>query len=160
MKFPNPARQYRHLARYGEIVAVLARYGFGDLLLRLRVHRFVKIGRRTLQLPLLDRLSNVSRWDRIRMALEELGPTFIKLGQFASNRPDILPLDLVVALEKLQDDVPAFASAEAVARVEKELGKSVGELFARFDEQPFASASIAQVYRATLKDGHEVAVKV
>ena len=160
MRLPNLVRQYHHLARYGEIVGILARYGFGDLLLRLRVHRFLKLGRRSLKLPQLERLAHVSRWDRFRMALEELGPTFIKLGQFASNRPDILPLELVTSLEKLQDAVPPFASTEAMERIEKELGKPLGELFEQFEEQPFASASIAQVHRAILKSGQEVAVKV
>jgi ubiquinone biosynthesis protein len=160
MRLINPAKRYRHLARYGEIISVLARYGFGDLLASLRVHRFIKAGKRVLRIKPGEELASVSRWDRIRMALEELGPTFIKLGQFASNRPDILPLDLVVSLEKLQDTVPPFPQSEAVARIEKELGKPVGELFTRFDEQPFASASISQVYRARLKNGDDVVVKV
>ena len=160
MRLIHPAKRYHQLARYGEIIAVLARYGFGDLLASLQVHRFVKAGRRVLRIKPRQELASVSRWDRIRMALEELGPTFIKLGQFASNRPDILPLDLVLTLEKLQDAVPPFPRSEAVARIEKELGKPVGELFARFDDQPFASASISQVYRANLKSGEDVVVKV
>jgi ubiquinone biosynthesis protein len=160
MRLINPAKRYRHLARYGEIISVLARYGFGDLLASLRVHRFIKAGKRVLRIKPRDELASVSRWDRIRMALEELGPTFIKLGQFASNRPDILPLDLVVSLEKLQDAVPPFPQSEAVARIEKELGKPIQELFVRFDERPFASASISQVYRARLKNGDDVVVKV
>ncbi|MBN2036098.1 MAG: AarF/ABC1/UbiB kinase family protein [Chitinispirillaceae bacterium] len=154
------ARRYRHITRYAEIAAVLARYGFGDLLSRLRVHRYLRAGRKILRIKQSEQLERVSHWDRVRMALEELGPAFIKLGQFASNRPDMLPLDLVVSLEKLQDAVPPFSSAEAQARIEAELKKPIDELFARFDRQPFASASVAQVHRAQLASGQEVAVKV
>ena len=94
------------------------------------------------------------------MALEELGPTFIKLGQFASNRPDILPSELIDSLEKLQDSVAPFPSQDAHNIIREELGASVNQLFKYFEENPFASASMAQVYQAVLKDGHKVAVKV
>jgi ubiquinone biosynthesis protein len=97
---------------------------------------------------------------RIREALEELGPIFVKFGQMLSTRRDLLPQELGRELAKLQDRVPPFPGALARARIEASLGHPVGELFADFDEQALASASIAQVHAATLHDGREVVVKV
>lgn len=104
--------------------------------------------------------NKLSRGQRIRLALEELGPIFIKFGQILSTRRDLLPDDIADELQHLQDNVPAFNGDEAKNRVEKALGKPVNELFARFDIAPLASASIAQVHTAQLFNGKEVVVKV
>ena len=101
-----------------------------------------------------------SRAERIRRTLEELGPIFVKFGQMLSTRRDLLPDDVAQELAKLQDRVPPFPGAEARAIVEKSLGKPVAELFESFDEQPHASASIAQVHLARLQSGQDVVVKV
>jgi ubiquinone biosynthesis protein len=100
------------------------------------------------------------RGRRLREALEKLGPIFVKFGQVLSTRRDLLPVDIADELAKLQDQVPPFSSDEAIAEVERSLGKPVGELFREFERRPAASASIAQVHLATLHDGREVAVKV
>jgi len=150
---------YRHIARYGEIASVLVRYGFGDLLSRLKIDRFLRSRKNKRPSDEQDD-DKATTWDRVRMALEQLGPAFVKLGQFASNRPDFLPSDLIYALEKLQDSVPPFNEKKAVEIIESELGDSVGTLFTSFTQKPFASASIAQVHRARLSDGSEVAVKI
>lgn len=97
---------------------------------------------------------------RVRMALIELGPIFVKFGQSLSTRPDLLPRDVALELAQLQDRVPAFASEQALAIIEGAYGKPVGEVFASFDTEPLAAASIAQVHTATLRDGKEVIVKV
>lgn len=96
---------------------------------------------------------------RVRLALEELGPVFIKFGQLLSTRPDLVPADICRQLDKLQDDVPPFPSADFVEVVETALENSIGEMFASFDHEPLASASVAQVHAATLQDGREVVVK-
>ncbi len=101
-----------------------------------------------------------SRGKRLRMALEELGPVFIKFGQMLSTRPDLLPADIATELAKLQDDVPPFEEAEAIAIIEQSLGASIEDLFAEFDATPMASASVAQVHTAQLKTGEQVVVKV
>ncbi|MHB1529114.1 MAG: ubiquinone biosynthesis regulatory protein kinase UbiB [Acidiferrobacteraceae bacterium] len=104
--------------------------------------------------------SRPPRAERLRKALEELGPIFIKFGQMLSTRPDLLPDDVAQELTSLQDKVPPFPGAQAVAIVERALGKKLEQCFLNFDTTPVASASIAQVHFATLKDGTEVAVKV
>jgi ubiquinone biosynthesis protein len=100
------------------------------------------------------------RGQRLREALETLGPIFVKFGQVLSTRRDLLPLDIADELAKLQDQVPPFASEIAVLEIERSLGRPIHELFDAFEQQPVASASIAQVHFATLHDGREVAVKV
>ncbi|MGH8809594.1 MAG: AarF/UbiB family protein, partial [Noviherbaspirillum sp.] len=97
---------------------------------------------------------------RLRQALEDLGPIFVKFGQVLSTRRDLMPADVADELAKLQDRVPPFDSELAIAQITKALGAHPNELFASFDREPVASASIAQVHFATLKDGTEVAVKV
>jgi ubiquinone biosynthesis protein len=97
---------------------------------------------------------------RLRMALEELGPIFVKFGQVLSTRRDLIPGDLVEELSRLQDRVPPFDTELAIAQIRKSLGAHPDELFATFERTPVASASIAQVHFATLKDGKQVAVKV
>jgi ubiquinone biosynthesis protein len=101
-----------------------------------------------------------SRGERLRMALEELGPVFIKFGQMLSTRRDLLPVDIADELAKLQDDVPPFQGEQAVAIIEQALGASVDDLFASFDPIPMASASVAQVHAAQLKSSEQVVVKV
>ena len=103
---------------------------------------------------------DMGRGERLRRAMEELGPVFIKFGQMLSTRRDLLPEDIADELARLQDDVPAFPEEQSVAIIENALGKSVSELYASFEARPMASASVAQVHRATLHSGEEVVVKV
>ena len=107
-----------------------------------------------------ERRRSASRGARLRLALEELGPIFVKFGQAVSTRRDLLPPDIADELAKLQDRVPPFPGAEARALIEASYGKSVAEVFAQFDETPLAAASIAQVHVARLPGGEEVVVKV
>ena len=100
------------------------------------------------------------RGARLRMALERLGPIFVKFGQVLSTRRDLLPLDVADELALLQDRVPPFPGAQAVLMIERAFGKRLTDIFSAFDTVPVASASIAQVHFATLKSGREVAVKV
>ncbi|MCX7725631.1 MAG: AarF/UbiB family protein [Chitinispirillaceae bacterium] len=154
--------RYRHLSRYGEIVSILIKYGFGDILSRINIEKYLSAWKNIFRKVSPDsaKIAELSRWDRITLALEELGPTFIKLGQFASNRPDILPVELLKSLEKLQDSVPPFDENLAIKIVEEELQRKIDSIFSNFSLKPFASASIAQVHKATLLDGREVAVKI
>ncbi|MCL0059830.1 AarF/UbiB family protein [Dehalococcoidia bacterium] len=154
------SRTYRHINRYREIVTVLVKYGFDDLITRSNLEKYIDFGRKLLPGERERDVVSLSRWERIRMVLEELGPTFIKFGQIMSNRPDLVPQELIVELKKLQSAVPPFPEEEAKELVEEELGKSVDELFSDYTTGPIASASIAQVHRAVLKNGKEVAVKV
>ena len=97
---------------------------------------------------------------RLRLALESLGPVFIKFGQVLSTRRDLLPLDVADELKYLQDRVPAFPSKQAVSIIEKALGKAIDQLFVEFEEQPLASASVAQVHNAVFFTGEQAVVKV
>ena len=153
-------RTYRNLNRYRQILAILFRYGFGDLVELLKIEQYIEIGLQLIVRNRRDRLEKLSRAERVRMAFEELGPTYIKFGQILSVRPDLIPADFTRELSKLQDEVPPFPFSEASKAIETEFGSPPGELFDFFDETPFASASIGQVHKAGLKDGEIVAIKV
>ncbi|MCK4546615.1 MAG: AarF/ABC1/UbiB kinase family protein [Candidatus Eisenbacteria sp.] len=153
-------RTYRHIQRYRQILAVLFTYGFEDLVDSLKMEQHLEIGLRMIPRKQRERIESFSRAERIRMALEELGPTFVKMGQILSTRPDLLPVELIQQLAKLQDQVPAFSFSEAREIIEAELDKPLEQVFGSFDERPLAAASIGQVHRARLAGGEEVVVKV
>ena len=148
----------RRAFRMFRIAMVLSRYRLDELILdlpALRMARLVRVlpwGRR--------RVRDLPRGARLRLALEELGPVYVKFGQILSTRRDLLPPDIAEELAGLQERVPPFPGEQARAIIEEELGKPVDELFASFEEQPMASASIAQVHAAVLPDGSEVVAKV
>jgi ubiquinone biosynthesis protein len=150
----------RVVARLLEIQRVLVRHGLEEFVRATHLYRPLLILDFLQPSTWFARARGGSRGERLRLALEELGPLFVKFGQALSTRPDLLPSDLAGELAKLQDRVPPFPGATARAAIERSLGKPVGELFASFDEQALAAASIAQVHAATLKDGREVVVKV
>ena len=150
-----------NIGRIRKIVEVLAKYGFEDIV--------VNTGLRNILTPKKKAKGRISkeeeqfthsRWERIRLIMEELGPTYIKLGQMLSNRPDFVPEPLIKELEKLLDDVPPFSTEKAREIIEKELSQPISEIFMYFDEKPIGSASIGQVHRARLTDGDDVVVKV
>lgn len=154
-------RGIRNAKRLAEIVRVLARHGFGEVVARL--HLLDAIPARLaagLRLTPDSAKQQASRGERLRTVLVELGPTYVKLGQILSTRPDLIPPDICADLETLQDRVPPVSNEEATQVILDELGLAPGEVFGSFEETPVASASISQVHRATLKDGAAVAVKV
>lgn len=153
-------RTYRHLNRYREILSVLFKYGFGDIVETLKIEQYIEIGLQMISKKRRDQIEKLSRAERVRMGVEELGPTFIKLGQILSTRPDLIPLEYSRELSKLQDHVPAFSYEEVKTIIKEELGRLPEELFAHFESEPLAAASIGQVHRARLEDGEEVVVKV
>ncbi len=156
MRISNLPQIYRHLGRWREIIAVLSKYGLAGGLQRLGVPFTKNLLRDRDGHMLVDE----SHERRIRFALQELGPTFIKLGQVLSTRPDVLGFDLANELCELQSNVAADPFDAVRETIESELGKPLDELFASFDATPLASASIGQVHRASLRDGTEVVVKV
>ncbi len=156
MRLTSLPRYYRNLRRWQEIIVVLRKYGLADWLSRLKVDFIRDWIKDESGIP----LSSYSSAARFRMALTDLGPTFIKLGQVLSLRPDLVGSEHAVELQRLQSQVPADDYELVQKIVECELGKPVGEIFARFEEKPIASASIGQVHEAVLMDGTEVVVKV
>jgi len=152
-------RTYRHLNRYRQILAVLFKYGFGDLLEMLKIDQYIEVGLQMISRKRASRDERLSRPQRLRMAFQELGPTYIKLGQILSTRPDLVPMEYIDELSKLQDRIPAFPFEQVRNVISSEFGMPPEDLFDTLEEEPFASASIGQVHRAVLKDGESVAVK-
>jgi ubiquinone biosynthesis protein len=149
----------RHLGRYRRIAEVLGRHGFGAILTQLGLDERLNMPRRWLRRETED-FERVPPAVRLRLALEELGPTFIKLGQIASTRPELLPPSVLNELSNLQDNVPPADWEDILPLIEAELGRPLQEVFVAFDPTPMASASLAQVYPAMLADGTHVVVKV
>ena len=154
------SRTYRHMNRYRQIITVLFKYGFGDLVDRLHVGQYLEIGMQMVSRKRRERVEKLTRSERLRMALEELGPTFVKMGQILSSRPDLIPVEFIEELSKLQDSVPPFPFSQVREIIETELTSPIDEIFQRFEETPLAAASIGQVHRAQLKDGENVIIKV
>ena len=154
------SKTVRHAQRYGEIVSILVKYGMGDIAFSLQITKKFPFTKKLLPKKNNVPVSKFSKWEGIRMALEELGPAFIKFGQMLSNRPDIIPLPLIKEFEKLQDGVPPFEYEEAVKIIEEELNAPLSSKFRRFNKKPIAAASISQIHKAKLHDGTTVAVKV
>lgn len=153
-------RTYRNFSRYRQILTILFRYGFDDLVERLKIDQYIEIGLQMISRHKRENVEKLTRAERLRLLFEELGTTFIKFAQILSTRPDIIPADVIRELEKLQDEVPPFPYAEAKEIIEAELGDSIENVFSSFNETPLASASVAQVHQAVLNDGDVVAVKV
>lgn len=139
------------------IVWTVLRFGLDELVLSSFSKPWIRMLTRIVS---VGRNLKAPRGERLREALESLGPIFVKFGQVMSTRRDLLPLDIANELARLQDRVPPFDSDVAMAIIEKAFGRPISQIFATFEREPVASASIAQVHFATLPDGREVAVKV
>ncbi|MFZ9667867.1 MAG: ubiquinone biosynthesis regulatory protein kinase UbiB [Steroidobacteraceae bacterium] len=150
----------RVLARLIQIQRVLVRHGLDEFVTETHLYRPLRFIFLASPWTWFERRKRATRGERLRLALEELGPIFIKLGQALSTRRDLLPPDIAEELAKLQDRVPPFDGRLAKKIIESAYGKSLNEVFESFDEKPLAAASIAQVHVAKLRSGGEVVVKV
>jgi ubiquinone biosynthesis protein len=155
----SPVRSVRHLQRYREIASVFIRHGFGELVDTLELLPYLSLPRRLLRRG-KPAPSPLGVPQRLRLAMEELGPTFVKLGQMLSTRPDVLPATYISELTKLQDTVPPVPWGPIRAQIDAEMETPLEELFADFEPVPLAAASLSQVHAATLPDGTPVVVKI
>ncbi len=153
------ARAYKDIGRYSQVLDVLGKRGFGMAIREIHAHAALPISKQLLKKKFPKELK-LSGPERARKVLEELGPTFIKLGQVLATRPDLVPSEYIEEFEKLQDEAPKVSFSEVRKIVESELDGELDELFASFERVPIASASIGQVHIATLEDGSQVAVKI
>jgi ubiquinone biosynthesis protein len=153
-------KTYRHMNRYRQILSILIKFGFGDLVDLLNIDQYIEIGLQMISRNRKDREERLTRAVRFRMAFEELGPTYVKLGQILSTRPDLFPTDIITELSKLQDAVPPHAFDALRDIIETELEAPMTSIFASIDPTPIASASIGQVHRGHLVTGEDVAVKI
>lgn len=153
-------RKYKSVSRYNEILKVLVKYGFEDLVQHLEEEKKFDFIRRLIPDRSKVQAMQFTKWEKMRLVCEELGPTFVKFGQVLSNRPDLIPFELVLEFEKLQDNVPPMSDDKVKEVVVFELKKDIDELFAWFEPHPFASASMAQVHKVILHSGKRVALKV
>ncbi|WP_339137780.1 MAG: AarF/ABC1/UbiB kinase family protein [Candidatus Electrothrix sp. GW3-4] len=143
-------RTYRHLTRYRQILRILFKYGFHDLVDYLHIDHYLETGLQMINRKPHEQIFRYSRPERLRMGLEELGPTFIKLGQLLSTRPDFVPPDYLDELRKLQDNVPPFSYQEVQQIFREDQGKDPTEIFSDFSVTPLAAASIGQVHLARI----------
>lgn len=148
------------LGRVQEIASILIRYGFGGIVHGLGMGHALERAGKVLHWQRAAEYVTLDTPQRVRHVLEELGPTFIKLGQILSTRVDLFSTQYIAEFEKLQDQVPPIAFADLQSQLEEDLGGSIDEIFLELDEQPLAAASIAQVHRAVLTDGTQVILKI
>ena len=150
----------RDLGRIQDIAAILIRYGFGGFVHALGVGNALAKAGKVLHWQRAEEYKILNTPERVRRVLEELGPTFIKLGQILATRVDLFSPQYIAEFEKLQDEAPPVPFDDLQAQLEEDLGENVDEVFLDFDRQPIAAASIAQVHKATLKDGTPIILKI
>lgn len=161
MIFSRINRNIRSLRRYRQVLGVLIKYGFGHIVEQLNIHHYLRRSQRLISRRGADKeIARLTGPQRLRLALEELGPTFIKLGQLLSTRPDILSAEYASELGRLQDKVPQVSPIAIRQVIEAEFDRPVEALYEEFSFTPLAAASIAQVHRGRLRSGEEVVVKV
>ncbi|HCC69508.1 MAG TPA: ABC transporter [Nitrospiraceae bacterium] len=153
-------RTYKSVSRIRQVINVFLKHGFGQFVEDIRLHRFIPLRKRLKVFGYWPEVERHTIAERLRLAFSELGPSFIKLAQILSARPDLITKAYADEFKKLLDEVPPFPSEKAKKIIEGELKIPIKELFADFEDSPIAAASIAQVHKATLREGDKVIVKV
>lgn len=160
MNIARITRTYKSAKRLQQIINVFLRYGFGQIIDQIHLGRYIPFKKRLKAFGIWPALKGPSVPERLRMAFAELGPTFIKLAQILSSRPDLITTQFANEFKKLQDEVPPFSVLEAKKIIEEDIKLPIDKIFRYFDDVPIAAASIAQVHKAELIDGSQVVVKV
>lgn len=160
MDIGNLTRTFKSAKRLQQIINVFLKYGFGQIIDQIQLGRYIPFKKRLKSFGVWPALKGPTVPERLRLAFSELGPSFIKLAQLLSSRPDLITAQFANEFKKLQDEVPPFDVDEAKRIIEEELKQSLDDIFAYFENEPVAAASIAQVHRAILIDGTQVVVKI
>lgn len=150
----------RDLRRLNELTGILLKYGFADMIRRLGLAGSVEQASKLFRQSVDRDMLNMQPGERLRHALEEMGPTFVKLGQIFATRVDLFPMEWIEEFEKLQDNARPISFDKLQAKIEKSLGKPIDKVFASVDPKPIGVASIGQVHRAVTRSGEQVVLKV